>query len=233
MGDSTLKTSVLNLESLELQFKNTTVQYEKAYLNYINALNNTTGKKYNIIPSMTYWGTAALSQHATTTVEDCKAICSSSSKCSGATYNSDKGMCFLRTGIGALNTSTPNNSAIITQLQNSIQEVSALNQELIRLNTEINKLIDISTPIVQTEATNVAVKQAQLRATYNNLLQEKASILNAMNDISKTSQDYQDSSVQVTQNNISYVYWIIIAIIVVFITISLILSAGASESSSS
>lgn len=62
MGDSALKTSVLNLESLELQFKNTLVQYEKAYLNYINTLNNISGQKYTILPSMTYWGSASLSK---------------------------------------------------------------------------------------------------------------------------------------------------------------------------
>jgi hypothetical protein len=161
MGDTALKTSVLNLESLELQFKNTLVQYEKAYLNYINMLNSTTVQQYNIIPSMTYWGTSSLSQSATASVEDCEAICSSTSKCSGATYNSDKGMCFLRTGVGTLNTSSSNNTAIITQLQNSIQEVSALNQELIRLNTEIKQSIDSATPVVQSDATAVAVKQAR------------------------------------------------------------------------
>ena len=233
MGDTALKTSVLNLESLELQFKNTLVQYEKAYLNYINTLNSTTGQTYNIIPSMTYWGSSSLSQSATSTVEDCEAICSSNSKCSGATYNSDKGMCFLRTGVGALNTSTSNNTAIITQLQNSIQEVSAFNQELIRLNTEINKSIDSATPVVQSDATAVAVKQGELRESYKKLIQQKASILNTMGDISKTSQDYQDTSIEVTQSNIYYAFWAIIAIIVVFITVKMILSAGASESSSS
>jgi hypothetical protein len=230
--DTALKNSVLNLESLELQFKNTSVQYEKAYLNYINTLNRTTGKIYNIVPSMTYWGAGALSQVATPSVQSCKAICSSNNKCNGATYNSDKGMCFLRTGVGALNPSNSNNTAIITQLQNNILEVSALNQELIRLNTEINNSINRATPIVQSNATAVAVKQRELRDSHNKLMQEQASILNTMNDISKTSQDYEDTSIEVTQSNISYVYWIIIAIIVVFITIKLILSAGASKSSS-
>ncbi len=232
MGDSALKTSVLNLESLELQFKNTLVQYEKAYLNYINTLNNISGQKYTILPSMTYWGSASLSQSASPNVEECQALCSSSSKCSGATYNSDKGMCFLRTGLGKVNTSTANNTAIITQIQHSIQEVSALNQELIRLNNEIKQKINGTTPVIEKEATAVAVKQGELRKVYDKLLQDKLSIMKTMDDISRSSQDYQDTSIVVTQNNIYYTFWFILAIIVVFITIKMIISEGTKPETS-
>lgn len=141
-------------------------------------------------------------------------------------------MCFLRTGLGKVNTSTANNTAIITQIQHSIQEVSALNQELIRLNNEIKQKINGTTPVIEKEATAVAVKQGELRKVYDKLLQDKLSIMKTMDDISRSSQDYQDTSIVVTQNNIYYTFWFILAIIVVFITIKMIISEGAKPETS-
>ena len=139
----------IDLETLNLEYKNLLIKYQQAVLNYVNYLQQSEKTCTNlgdqsclaIIKGQAYWGVSALSQTTVNSPEECSASCSKTEGCSGATFNPDNNSCVLRKG-----DSTPIVSegtyAIVPKGKQLLQIVEHINLRLTAINEQIVKLIE-------------------------------------------------------------------------------------------
>ena len=105
------------------------------------------------LPGKVFWGSGqAGSQSVYTggTVEQCQALCSSTTNCSGATYNPTahgQPMCWLRSGEGQVTPSLDSDVAIIPEAKKYLMTIESINTKLISTNQQIQKLINQSQPV--------------------------------------------------------------------------------------
>jgi hypothetical protein len=86
---------ILDLETLRVNYNNLLNQYRQAVTNYVTYLNldisnstyNSSPKPLEIVNGYVYSGTSTIRQINGSTVQECKASCSATSGCTGATFN--------------------------------------------------------------------------------------------------------------------------------------------------
>ena len=111
----------MELETLLKQYENTLTQYTQLNSEYLTYIKNTNDASLSndliTVDNSEYTGTTS-SEIKTDDVEACRASCSSTSGCSGATYNLTKDStinnCSLKSGDGQINIKE-NYSAIVTK----------------------------------------------------------------------------------------------------------------------
>lgn len=231
--NETFNSSLLKIQSLESEFGIVMKQYEEAHLNYINSLNNTSTQtqKYLSIPGSTFNGTGGLVE-GSATEEQCKAACSSSmfSTCTGATYNSEKAYCWLRTGPGEpqISTNTGDN-ALINELSQNITLIQSLNKRLSDISQEIDKEISSVLPEAKREIDLKNSTKGKLNSIYNQLKEDRIQIDAQLKEYQKINQEYVDTNIYVNQTNSKYILWSIFAIIILFYTVKSIVFPNASS----
>jgi hypothetical protein len=87
-----------------------------------------------------FWGTSALSQSKVSTVEQCQALCSNTSGCSGATYNQTTTLCSLRKGDANIVAGSPTDYSIVPKAKSLLKIVENVNNKLTQVNEKIRKL---------------------------------------------------------------------------------------------
>jgi hypothetical protein len=219
-----LKSSIVKLETLETEFSNTMTQYEQAYINYINALNNAnegekTNKKFTTIPKSSFYGTGGLGIVKTTTIDQCVTACSSNSSCSGATFNSQTQNCMLRSGPGLISPAGDADSAIVPELAQYANILQMLNQKLLKMNTEITKLSSSIYPKAQQEIQQKNEKKQTLESQYEMLVEERNKIQELVKEYESINQSYDDTYTYVQQQNSQYIFYFFFTLIVLFYTI--------------
>jgi hypothetical protein len=239
MGDEDIvNAGIINIESLELQFKNTLVLYKQAYLDYIGSINTPPTDPYLIQPNSIYVSyDQTLSQAPTplsinntsTSAELCKAVCAGNNQCKGALYNSSPGVgennCAIYNTPGLIRKITSpvgKFSAIIKKQQNYLNNILLYNAQLIQLNQQINDAVTTIGPSIQTITTKDGSKKTELSTNYTKLLGEKTQIDKLIKDNINVDNKYHDTSIIVEQSNSIYMMWVIITIAVILFTIKLV-----------
>jgi hypothetical protein len=122
------------------QLDTLTAEYDAVLLKYNKALADNID--FQILPGQIYMNTL-LSEGAATSVDECKAMCSSDKQCTGATFNSDDQYCRTTSGEGSPTVSSDSDYAI---LENK-HTLTSLNKRLLEINQEIVQLMKKSEPI--------------------------------------------------------------------------------------
>lgn len=214
---------VLSLESLNTEYKNLLTQYKQAISNYIDYLKQEGNEPNNqdmiSINSAAFWGTSSLSQNNSQTLEECKASCTNTPGCSGATYNLTNGQskCMLRSGDANIVSGSSNDVAIVPKGKQLLQIVKNINDKLTQVNEEIQKL----SPMVETKL-NSQFKESS--GTNNNLINQYKSLVEERYKIKMLLQEYQtldeqqvEGNIHISQNYYSFILLMIIVILVVFL----------------
>jgi hypothetical protein len=228
-----LNNSSLNLQSLQKEYDLAMTQYKQANLDYIasleNKIENGDTPVFNILPSSRFWGTSGIKDIVVNKIEECQAGCAEDAKCTGATFNSSSGYCWLRTGTGSVSTSTdPNESAIMPTVAQNISNLKMLNDKLIQLNLQIMDELNRSEPVVLDEIAHKDEKKAQMEETNQQLLQERMKILELLDETQDLMAQYDSNSIYANQANAEYIYWTIIMIMVVSFILRLALFPDSS-----
>ena len=149
---------VLDLEVLKKQYDTLLIQYKQAQTDYINYLKTHSAdedtmqkRKYNVIQGKTFWGTEGLSEQSADSLEQCQVLCTGNSKCTGATYNTDKKYCWIRGGESSISDGMVNDYALIPEEVNHIKIISGLSDRLTSINDKILKVIESQNPIYEEE----------------------------------------------------------------------------------
>ena len=228
--DSTInntESNVLKLQSLQSEFKLVMTQYQQAYANYISSLRSSTdpastsNKAYATIPGSVFWGTTSLSEGTSPSAEDCTALCSANSSCTGATYNSDKQYCWVRGGQGDISIGMDTDSAIIPELVQNTQVLKMLNQKLLDINKSMEETLGSMSSSENHDITDKDLKKGELTSIYNSLMEERQNINKMIDNSTAIEQSYNDNSIYVSQNNTTYTFWTLVALIIVVFTLKM------------
>lgn len=219
------ESNVLKLQSLQSEFKLVMTQYQQAYANYISSLRSSTGstsnKTYATIPGSVFWGTTSLSEGTSPSAEDCTALCSANSSCTGATYNSDKQYCWVRGGQGDISIGMDTDSAIIPELVQNTQVLKMLNQKLLDINKSMEETLGSMSSSENHDIADKDLKKGELTNIYNSLMEERRNINKMIDNSTAIEQSYNDNSIYVSQNNTTYTFWTLVALIIVVFTLKM------------
>ena len=209
------KSVILNISLLETEYNNTLTQYQQAYQNYINDLKNkqTNTKSFNTLNGRTFWGDSGLQQLSTNDINVCKASCASLSSCSGATFNSSKNTCWLRSGDGEIVPGLTTDTAIIPDIVQSSNILKNLNNKLIDINTQIINLIQSSKEKYTTQINTRNNLDTQLQQNYNNLIIEQAHVNKIINETQNLNELNNNSMIVINRYYLIYTLLMVIFII--------------------
>jgi hypothetical protein len=247
-SSSSKSDSTIKLDTLEKEFDIVMKMYEEAYKTYVSSLsdniavkddtNNTTSSsptKYITLKGRTYWGTSGLKEGSVNSIEECQTMCSEFGNCEGATYNSSKNYCWARSGEGTAEASEdPDDNALVPELKQNAIILKMLNDKLIDLNT---KILDELKNVEKESSESIAIpsssspsfssnnnnssgsKSTNLKDQLDSLTKDKSHIDQLMQQIENIDAEFKDSHTKVIQSNVSYIFYFIIALIILSISI--------------
>jgi hypothetical protein len=180
---------------------------------------NINAESLTAIKGSTFWGTGKLNEGEATSIEQCKAMCSADSSCTGATYNPDKAYCWTRTGEGSINVGIPEDYALIPENLKYLKVIQGLSEKLTSINAKILKTINKGEPLYSEQDIQRKQQTAVLNENYKKLIKEREKV-------EKTIKKYQDLNKAQTQGEIfinknysTYIFSIFIILIIIFLFI--------------
>jgi hypothetical protein len=213
----------MELETLLKQYDNTLTQYtqlDSEYLTYIKNTNDASlSTDLTTVSNSEYTGTT-ISEIKSADVEACRALCSSTSGCSGATYNLTKDStinnCVLKSGDGQINIKEKY-SAIVTKKKDYLNRLKALNSQLTNINTNITNYISTNKPDMSSQLADNQNILTQLSNDLSFLVGKKDEIDKQIRSVNDLDGKIQESSILVNMNYSIFNILMVSAILVIFI----------------
>jgi hypothetical protein len=181
------------------------------------------------IKGTTFWGTGKLDEGEATSIEQCKAMCSADSSCTGATYNPDKAYCWTRTGEGAINASIPNDYAIIPENLKYLKVIQGLSEQLTNINQEILKTMNKGKPLYSEQELQRKQQTAILNRNYKKLMKEREKVEKTIKKYQDLNKSQNQGEIFITQNYTKFIILIIIILIIVFLFIKILPSMATTQ----
>ena len=217
------KTSMMSLEKLKIEYSLQLNAYQQAIANYVNYLQQNTNTDSSTpslvtIPGKVFWGSGQTGNPSVSvggTVEQCQALCSSTTNCSGATYNPTayaQPMCWLRTGEGQVVPALDTDVAIIPEAQKYLLIIESINNKLISTNQQIQNIISQSQPVYNSMQAEGQEKNKEMIQNYMQLIAERERIAEMLKSYEDLEKSEQEGEMIVTQKQYSYILLSIIAI---------------------
>jgi hypothetical protein len=235
--------TILTLESLEKDYENTMILYQQAQTTYNSALNGvvsrtsssnvvtSNGKRYVLVPSSSFWGSGAIQQKSVSTVNECVALCSADSKCTGATFDSSAKSCWTRSGNGSVFSNKQNQTAIVSELVNAVNTLNTLNRKLFNLLRKMNDINKTTTVNLQTTTNNnISTNNILLGTRYQSLMADRENINNILKEYGEINVKNQDQNMYLYQNQTSYMLWSLLCFIFIIIVVKLLVFPNMSFS---
>jgi hypothetical protein len=227
---------ILDLETLRVNYNNLLNQYRQAVTNYVTYLNldisnstyNSSPKPLEIVNGYVYSGTSTIRQINGSTVQECKASCSATSGCTGATFNNSNAqqtLCSLKSGDSNLTSSSTNDSAIVPRGKQLLLIIENLNTELRRINTDIRTKNARVEPLYSQQKTSRTNNSTELTDQFNILTEERNKIDELMKEYTTLDEKQATGNLKISQNYGSFLLLMGIAIVII---IFLIWSSGSS-----
>jgi hypothetical protein len=225
--DNKSNSIVLDLETLNANYRNLLIEYQQAVLNYANFLReettqqNNKNKTFVSIPGSVYVGPSNISQNFSGTLEECKASCASTNGCTGATFNQTdffgQPLCLLAGGEGSIVSESPGNYAIVPKGKQLLLIVQKINQQLKYINEQIREKTKEGKPLYNTQTQDRSIQNNELINQFYQLVEERKRIDNMINEYQTLDQEQKQGSIKINQNYYSFVLLLFLAIIVLFI----------------
>jgi hypothetical protein len=174
------------------------------------------------IKGTTFWGSGKLNEGEATSIEQCKAMCAADSSCTGATYNPDKAYCWTRTGEGPINTSIPNDYAIIPENLKHLKVIQGLSEQLTDINQDILKTINNGQPLYSEQDTARKQQTVILNKNYKKLIKEREKVEKTIKKYQELNQQQNQANIFINKNYTTFIFLIIIILIIIFIFIKIL-----------
>ena len=221
-GNNTADSYVLDLESLSAEYDALLIQYDQAVTNYVSFLQQQTGQtttQFTQMKGKEFWGSGSISSNNNvTTVNACQTLCSSNTNCTGATYNTDKQLCFLRSGEGE---TKPSSSkliiAIIPEEKQLLLILNSINQKLTSINSKILATIENAQPLYNTQYAERITTTKELQQNFLNLTKQREKISKKLQDYEDLEKEEITGSLMVNSNYYSFILLLFLAIIIIFL----------------
>jgi hypothetical protein len=223
---SNSSSDLMNIKTLEKEYSSVLKQYEEAYKNCnakLNSMDSADSKiEFTAFPNNSFWGTDKLKEGSVSSQKQCEDMCSSDPKCSGATYNPDKGYCWARVGDGTLSVSVNGTSdiALLPNIKACMVTLKSLNKRLLEINQQITTAIANSSPQMGTQEAENQQKGDQLHKYYAQLLAERLQMDKMMETNDTINSEYENQTLVVNQANGSLRFWTVVACVLVIIVLN-------------
>jgi hypothetical protein len=239
MRTNNIESSVLKLETLQKQFSLAMKEYKETFATYKNVVNNVASRqKFVTIPGYMYYANPTLNLKFVSDQKKCEALCSSDTRCKGATYydflNSSK-LCATYGGIGKPLPQESSGVKITTLLPNSsasqfyLEKINEMNALLLRLHSEISNTLKKVNPEYQNVVKNTEIEGKNLEDIYMSLNDEKKKIDKLLGKYNTLERRQTDSGLRTESNYMYYRVLMIVAVIVVFVTLKQLLFTSFSS----
>ncbi len=186
--------------------------------------NTSTSPDYNInkpimssINGAAFWGTSGLSQSKTNTVEECQALCSNTSGCSGATYNQTTSLCSLRKGDANIVAGGSTDYSIVPKSKSLLKIVQSINEKLTQVNEKIQELSQTVETQFNSEAEQRSSSNTNLIDQYKNLVGERDKIQQMLNEYQTLDKQQLQGNIHISQNYYSFILLMFLAILVIIL----------------
>jgi len=170
------------------------------------------------IPGNVFWGSGqsgTQSVYTGGTLEQCQALCSSTTNCSGATFNPTahgQPMCWLRSGEGQLAPGLDTDTAIIPQGQEYLLTINSINNKLIETNEKIQNIIDQSEPEYNSIQTKNEEKNKELIQNYVQLTDEREKIAKMIKKYEDLDESQIQGELKINQKYYTYILLVLVVI---------------------
>jgi hypothetical protein len=226
------KSIVLSLEILSKEYDTVLIQYNQAQADYINYLKSQPTNEKDSDPLVdikgtTFWGTDKLNEGIATDVEECKAMCSSSTECTGATFNLDKEYCWTRTGNGSINVGLPSDYAIIPENVKHLKIITSLSEKLENINSKILKIINKGEPVYDAQNEQRKQQTQILNENYKILMREREKVERTIKKYQDLNKSQNQGEIYISKNYSTYIGLVLIILIVVGLLIKFSTSSSS------
>ena len=205
-------------DSLSSQFNSLLTQYQETYQQFLNVINSADiSNNLMTVPNSSFIGQSNINTTQNTTLDNCVTSCSSTSSCSGATFDSQLNTCILSSGKGTIQSSLNKKAIIQEALYYSIQ-LQNLNQQLINLNDQITNITNKNINAYDINTKTINNKAQILQNNYSILEKERIKINEIIKQTETLNSDLENGNINITSNYYIYILLIIVAIFLIFIT---------------
>jgi hypothetical protein len=219
------KSIVLDLESLNAEYRNKLIEYRQAVANYVNYLKQdiktqNSNQEMVTIKNATYWGTGPIAQNNSATLQECSASCAMTDGCTGATFNatdSAKPMCWLRSGDTDITGGKDSDYAIVPKGKQMLMIVQKINMRLSEINQQIQKITQNGQETYDSQTPERKTNMAELARQYIQLNEEREKIDNTINEYQTLDQQQIQGDLTANKNYYSFVLLLLLAIITIFV----------------
>ena len=171
------------------------------------------------IKGATFWGTGLISERESNSVDECKALCSADESCTGATYNSDKAYCWLRSGEGSVNTGLPNDYAIIPENLKYLKVIQALSEKLTSINDQVLQAMNNGNPLYSAQDMARKKQTAILNLNYKKLTKEREKVEETIKKYQELNKSQNLGYTFINKNYSTFITTVIIVIILIILFI--------------
>ena len=171
--------------------------------------------------SQTFWGKGQLGTQGVntnvTTVDDCVALCTTTSGCSGATFNpTDHGqpMCWLRTGDSDVGPGLYNDYAIVPETKKYLEIMKSINDKLNDTNQQIMDMTNGGQGEFDGISRQSSTNHVELSANYKVLQKERKKINKLLKKFDDLDESQVETELSTNQNYYSFILLSVIAVAV-------------------
>jgi len=227
---------VLDLETLSMQYRNLLIEYENTVNNYISFLQEESSSPQSTmvtIKNTAFWGANSVGASFTSNVQQCKALCSKTTKCTGATYNTAQRLCFLRGGDSALSSASDNEVAIVKKSKKLLENIKSINQRLTNINKQIQNKTNSGQPVYREQTKLRHLKTSELITQFGKLTEEREKIDKMISHYKTLDEKQTQGNLTISQNYYSFLLLLFLAIIILIVLFYLGGSSAESQGISS
>ena len=200
---------------------------------------------FAILKGYTFWGKKAISSESSESESDCTTTCANTKNCTGATFNTSKQLCWIRTGDGEIKPGLSDDYAIVSKLKQQAFVLKNLNEKLTDLNSEIISEMGVnfgqsssdsssgtsSDPLSTSSSSSSNTGLMQYAGLFkpskesirlNKLVNDKKEIDDAIKQLEGANPingEFEDSFLQVKQSRIFYMFLCIVALFLIGLAI--------------
>jgi hypothetical protein len=201
--------------SLSNQYNSFLNEYKQTYQKYLNSLHNLSNNLVTVSNTV-FWGESPLRTDSLNSVDKCLQSCSSTSFCSGATFNKNENLCSLRKGGGSIISSTNTNTvAIVPYPLYYSYQLKMLNQKLLELNKLMMKSLQQSYANYQESSQQQKNQGILMQQNHSYLREDRAKIEQMIKEEEHMNAVNENSLIVVKQHYYAYIIYLFIVILLI------------------
>jgi NADH:ubiquinone oxidoreductase subunit 3 (subunit A) len=237
--DSTYTSAnILSLETLQQEYSNALLNYQKASQTLINDLQKSSGKTNLItLPGTVNMGNGQdgwLNGNGQNVASgsECMALCENTPGCSGATYNSDTQNCIIRSGEVNAIPYKSNYTSYVEKSKVNLTNVQMWNNRLIDIIQQINSIVINETPYYEGQMQEQNTNTSSLKTDLAQLLEEQAYLNNAVQEYESNLNSRQETGLNTSQHYTQYIFYAVVLFFIIILFLKIVIFPKSSGTQS-